>query len=292
MLSGELASSLTGRYRAFELLPLSFREFLKHPHYKSHSPSADETQFTFELFQEYWQRGGFPEVALGKEDPSNYLSALVDSTILRDIVQRFKLRNPHAVASLLGLMMEEPSARFSANNLHKSLSEPKLSVTSILKYLSMAKDAYLFFELQPFFAKPRMRLKADRKLYLVDHALARIRTIGISEKRGAILENLIFIELVRRGSIPNDKLFYFQTPRGAEVDFLVRHSRHEVELIQVSYEIGAMKTLEREVNALTEAARMTGARKLSVITYNEKRKITHDTFEIEVIPAWEWLLKT
>lgn len=289
LLSGEFSSSLTGRHIALELLPLSFSEFITEPQYMRSAPTNNGAILKQKLFEQYWQRGGFPEVSLGKEDPQEYLSLLLNSIIFKDIVQRFKLRNPQAIVSFLSLMMEEPTARFSANNIQKALPAPSLSVTSILKYIDMAINAYLLFELQPFFAKPRKRIKADRKLYVIDHALAAVRNVGISDKLGATLENIIFIELVRRGYVPNEKLFYLQTPKGREVDFLVKQDRGTIHLIQVSYDLSSLKTLDRELSALTEAAQLTGAKQLTIITRNEQRKINHDGFDIDVIPAYRWL---
>ena len=262
LLSGELASSLTGRHIPIELLPLSLKEFSNHPHYIRSTPTDNLHVLDSKIFDKYWMTGGFPEVSIGNEEQQGYLTTLLDSIILKDIVQRYQLRKPQAVAMLLNLLIEEPCARFSANNVSKALPKPGISVTTILKYLTMAKEAYLLFELQPFHAKPRERMKADRKLYVIDHALSRVRNSGFSEKRGAVLENLIFIELVRRGFIPNEKLFYLETTLGKEVDFLIKHSRSEIELIQVCYEMASIKTLSRELDAITEAARITGSKKL------------------------------
>ena len=290
LLSGEFSSSLTGRHLALELLPLSFSEFLSKPQYLRSSPTDNAELLTLDLFQRYWSRGGFPEVSLGKEDPKEYLSLLFNSIVFRDIVQRFKLRNPQSVVTFLSLMIEEPSTRFSANNIRKILPEPRLSVTTIIKYLNMAKNAYLLFELQPFFAAPRKRVKADRKLYIIDHALASARDFGVSEKLGATLENIIFMELVRRGHTPNEELFYFQTPKGYEVDFLVRDNKSATNLLQVSYDISSMKTLERELRALTEAAHITAAKELTIITYNQQKRMKYDGFDIDIVPAYQWLI--
>lgn len=290
LLSGEFASSLTGRHMAFELFPLSFEEFLHTDKVDAQKPEKSYQDIRV-AFQKYWERGGFPEVSLEREDPSAYLSLLFHSVVFKDIIQRFRLRNSQAVVAYLYLLIQEFGSRFSASSLHESLPEPRLSITSMLKYLDMAKHAYLFFELEPFFASPRKRMKANRKLYVIDHALASAQNRSISEKLGAILENIVFLELVRRGYTPNENLFYLQTPKGYEVDFLLRDQTGNCRLIQVCYELSSQKTKERELRALGDAAQMTGATDLYIITRSTQEKIDYKGLLIQVLPADLWLLE-
>lgn len=287
LLSGELASSLTGRHVLHELLPMSFLEFTGIA--GRALPDISKAELLADKFQRYWERGGFPSVASGQENGREYLNALTDSILLRDIVHRYKLRNPRLVHGIIGVMIQELASRFSATNFSQGIDPPRPSPTTILNYLRYARDAYLLFELEPYLAKPRKRIKADRKLYVIDHALAAARNIGVSKKWGAILENIIFLELVRRGHAPNHQLFYYQADRQGEIDFLVTPNGGDPELIQSCLELSSGKTRERELNGLTLGAKQTGIKKLTIITRDEQASLQHNGFRISIVPIYKWL---
>ena len=100
----------------------------------------------------------------------------------------------------------------------------------------------------------------------------------------------MFIELVRRGLKPGQDLFYYITKSGYEVDFLVVNQDHSIELVQVSYDIGAQKTKERELRALCEAAQELQAKRLTVITMNMEAKETLAGNQIDIVPAIRWFM--
>lgn len=279
LLSRELGSALTGRHLAFELLPFSFQEFL--------SGVGREKEEESEHFQRYLIWGGFPEVVLASAEPSSYLRTLFDSVVLRDIVTRHRIRASTAIHDLLSLLVNNAASRFSARSLERSLGT--LSTATIQKFIAYCREAYLVQDLQPYFFKPRMRVKADRKIYVFDNGFISSQSQPVTSEKSRLLENLVFIELVRRGFKPNMDLFYYQTRSGAEVDFLIRQGSKNLELLQVTQSLSSLKTLEREIRALYQGAEELKLRKLRVITLDTEEVIHEAGIEIKVVPCRTWL---
>jgi predicted AAA+ superfamily ATPase len=280
LLSRELGSALTGRHLSFELLPFSFQEFRRAVDAESADPR--------ESFQRYLFWGGFPEVALGAAEPSGYLRTLFDSVVLRDIVTRHRIRASTAIYDLLNLLINNAANRFSARSLERSLGS--LSTATIQRYIAYCQEAYLIQDLQPYFFKPRIRLKADRKLYAFDNGFISAKSQPVTTNDSRLLENLVFVELVRRGFKPNLELFYYQTRTGTEVDFLLRRASENLELIQVTQNLAALKTREREIRALQQAAAELKAHKLTVVTLDTEEIVDTGGPPVNVIPCWKWLV--
>jgi len=275
LLGEELGSALTGRHIAIELLPFSFSEKLA-------GTTADEGDFA-----NYLLKGGFPEVTLGADDPKSYLRTLWESVILRDIVQRYKVRNVGGLRELLSLFLSTMSSRYSYESLARALSG-RVSAPSLKKFIRYGCEAYLVAELTAYHHKPRVRIKSDRKAYTVDNGFFSAHHIGVSDDHSKRLENLVFVELWRRGYRPNLDLFYFQTSGGYEVDFLLRSGHKSLELIQVSYSLSSGKTREREFRALIRASEELKIIKRTVITMNEDRRESVGGHDINVISAARW----
>ena len=279
LLSRELASALTGRHLPFELLPFSFPEFLL----ASGTREADAGA----SFQRYLLWGGFPEVVLGGAEPSGYLRTLFDSVVLRDIVTRHRIRASTAMHDLLNLLINNAASRFSARSLERSLGA--LSTATIQKFIGYCREAYLVQDLQPYFFKPKIRLKADRKIYALDNGLISAVSQPVTANTSRLLENLVFVELVRRGFKPNRDLFYYQTRSGAEVDFLLRRGSENLELLQVTQNLSALKTREREIRALRLGAEELKPRRLTVVTLDSTERIRGADPDINVVPCRNWL---
>lgn len=279
LLSRELGSALTGRHLPFELLPFSYQEFLSAP--------SNETSDDSEAFRRYLTQGGFPEVVLGGSEPHDYLRTLFDSVVLRDIVTRHRIRSSTAIRDLLNLLINNAASRFSARSLERSLGS--LSIATVQKFISYSREAYLVQDLQPYFFKPRMRLKADRKIYAYDNGFISAMSQPATSNDSRLLENIVFIELVRRGFKPNLDLFYYQTRSGTEVDFLLREGARNIELIQVAQNISALKTRERELRALHQASEELKVANLTIITLDTKETIRESGSKIQVVPCRQWL---
>jgi predicted AAA+ superfamily ATPase len=280
LLSRELGSALTGRHLSFELLPFSYREFLL----DRGMAKKDDS----ESFQQYLTWGGFPEVVLGATDPASYLRTLFDSVVLRDIVTRHRIRASTAIHDLLNLLMNNAANRFSGRSLERSLGT--LSTATIQKFIAYCREAYLVQDLQPYFFKPRVRMKADRKIYTFDNGFISAKSQPVSSNDSRLLENMVFVELVRRGFKPNMDLFYYQTGSGTEVDFLLRRSSKNLELLQVTQNLSSLKAREREIRALRQGAEELKLNKLTVVTLDTEEIIREAGLEISVVSCRKWLM--
>lgn len=281
LLCGELGSALTGRHLPFQLLPFSFQEFIV--------GVGENRENDSELFHRYLVWGGFPEVVLGGTEPSAYLRALFDSVVLRDIVTRHRIRASTAIHDLLQLLVNNSASRFSARSLERALG--CLSTATIQKFIAYCREAYLVQDLQPYFFKPRMRIKADRKIYALDNGFISAKSQPSRPNTSHLLENLVFIELLRRGFNPNIDLFYYQTAAGTEVDFLLRQGSKNLELLQVAQDLSSFKTREREMRALRQGADELKLSKLTVVTLDTEETIEESGTEIRIVPCRKWLIE-
>lgn len=289
MLSQEIGSALTGRHLTFELLPFSFHEFVTAKGFGKTDGAGKKTPELSSAFQQYLAWGGFPEVVLERAEPSSYLSNLFDSVVLRDVVTRHRIRQSTAIHDLLILLMNSAANCFSARGLERSLGS--LTTATIQRYLTYCREAYLVQDLHPYFFKARMRIKADRKIYAFDNGFVTAKSQPATSNTSRLLENLVFVDLVRRGFKPNMELFYYKTHSGYEVDFLLRRGAKNLELIQVTQNLAALKTKERETRALFQAAAELSLTKLTMITMDTEDHIRETGGEVRVVPCLKWLTR-
>ena len=241
MLSGELATLLSGRYIKIEMLPFSFCEFVK----------ANQMQDNLErAYQQYIESGSFPYIShLEKEKNQiyDYLKSIYDTIILKDVIGRKKITD---------VMMLESVIRFLADNIGNSLSTKKISdtmtsngrsinVRTVESYLSAFMDSYIIYQAKRFDVKGKQYLKTLEKYYMVDIGL-RNAMLGSKSNAdvGHILENVIYLELIRRGYE-----VYIGKVDNVEVDFVARYEKG-VKYIQVSASVRDENTLERELRPL------------------------------------------
>ena len=277
LLSSELATALTGRHVAIELLPFSYSEFLS----VYTSPPQD-------AFETYITKGGFPQVVQGLVDGSSYLSALWDAVVLKDVVQRHKVRNVSALNTCYQILLNSISSKFNFESLVRALSQ-NVSAPTVKNFVRFANEAYLICDLRAFSLSAKKRHKTDRKSYVYDTGFVKSMNISGGPDWGRLLENVVFLELLRRGLRPNIELFYFNTKNNYEVDFLIRKGE-SYELIQVIWALGEQKTKEREIRALSEAAKELNASSLKIITRGHQETVTQNGIQIEILPAHNWLL--
>ena len=259
LLSSEFATRLTGRHVAIELLPFSYGEFT----------AAKGAPRTWETFESYLHTGGFPEVLLESHvDSRTYLSTLFDSVVLKDVVKRKRLRNPNYLLNCLTLMVDNIAARTSARALSRALQNSP-SYLTVEKYIEMAGEAYLLEVLSAYRVKTKERIQSERKPYMMDTGLIEAVSRHNMPLLGKQLENAVFLELRRRGHVPNRDLFYYRSKEGQEVDFLIRSGHETSELIQVCLDISGIETKNREVRAMTAAAKEYPNAAMTIVTGNE-----------------------
>ena len=165
----------------------------------------------------------------------------------------------------------------------------RISIAPIGKFLSYGQGAYLTFMLQNFSFKARERINSEKKGFLVDNGFYTSTKVGGQEDLGRLLENLVFITLLRSGLSPNLDLFYFKTKSGQEVDFLALNAGKPSTLIQVSWALSNQKTLERELDAIAEAAIELGLTRAWIVTWQENREYTRSEVRVKVLSISDYL---
>lgn len=282
MLSSEMATVLTGKYLQVEMLPFSLAEFFEWNNTTlSRAGGEDETN-THALIDDYLRNGGYPETAASRALTANYLDTLFDSIIWKDVAQRHKVRNVSDLNSLAMYLASNFCNPVSANNLAIELGLSSVATTK--KFMDYLHEPYLFFYLPRYNNKLKLMKKAPQKVYIVDNGFVVAKAFSLSENLGRLLENQVFIELLRRGYNTEQTLFYYRSRNDKEVDFVLREGTNIKSLMQVCYDLSSPKTAKREVNALVECAEELKCSNLIIVTNNDERIIEKDGYKIHVIP--------
>ncbi len=269
MLSSEMATVLTGRYLQIEMLPFSLDETMR---WKNISSNREEqTAQAIVLADDYMRNGGYPETIPARSITKSYLSTLFDSILLKDVAQRHKVRNTTDLYNLATYLLSNFCNPISANELAGELGMSSVATTK--KFCDYLNETYLFFYLPRFNNKLKLMNKAPKKVYVVDNGFVQSTAFNLSENLGRLLENQVFVELLRRGYIPGQTLFYYRTRNDKEIDFVTRKGAKVEQLIQVCYDMSSEKTRKRELDALVEAAEELHCDNLLVITNSQEEKI-------------------
>lgn len=269
MLSSEMATVLTGRYLQIEMLPFSLEETMR---WKNISPDREEqaTQ-AIVLADDYMRNGGYPETIPARSITKSYLSTLFDSILLKDVAQRHNVRNTTDLYNLATYLLSNFCNPISANELAGELGMSSVATTK--KFCDYLNEPYLFFYLPRFNDKLKLMNKAPKKAYVVDNGFVQSTAFNLSENLGRLLENQVFVELLRRGYIPGQTLFYYRTRNDKEIDFVTRKGTKVEQLIQVCYDMTSEKTRKRELDALVEAAEELHCDNLHIITNSQEEQI-------------------
>lgn len=281
MLSSEMATVLTGRYLQIEMLPFSLEETMS---WKNISPDREEQAAqAIMLADDYMRNGGYPETIPARSITKSYLSTLFDSILLKDVAQRHKVRNTSDLYNVASYLLSNLCNPISANELAGELGLSSVATTK--KFCDYLNEPYLFFYLPRFNNKLKLMNKAPKKVYVVDNGFVQSTAFNLSENLGRLLENQVFVELLRRGYIPSQTLFYYRTRNDKEIDFVTRKGTKVEQLIQVCYDMTSEKTRKRELDALVEASGELHCDNLLVITNNQEEEIEWKDKGIVVKPV-------
>ena len=289
LLSSEMSTLLTGRYVEIQILPFSMEETLKYREVPVNAELPDEKAKLFIEMDDYLKKGGYPEIVKNREIEQAYLTALFDSIILKDVAQRHKIRKITELYDLADYLISNYSNPLSYNEIAEELSLG--SVTTVKKFCGYLAEPYLFFYLPRFNNKLKEMKKAPRKVYVVDNGLIYTRSFELSSNNGRQLENMVFIELLRRGYDLKKSLFYYRTSNDKEVDFVIRDGRKVTSLIQVSYDISKTKTRERELDALVKASEELKCDNLMLISWNHDGSVEYRGKSIRIISMDKWFIE-
>lgn len=286
LLSRELGTKLTGRYILSTLYPFSFKEFLRFREYSFDGKDLLITEKKVKIkkqFDEYLKRGGMPEY-LKYNYNQEILQRLYEDIIYRDITARYGIKDMKTLRELALYYLTNITCEISYNKL-KNIYKTG-SVNTIKNYSEYLENSYLVNILNIFSYSVKQQAIAPKKVFCIDNGIAEAISFAFSENMGKYLENLVYIELRRRG----ETLYYYKTKNNNSIDFVIKRGNKINGIIQVCFDIGNEKTREREIKSLNQAMDELGLNEGLIITYENEEIIKMNDQSIKVMPAYKWLV--
>lgn len=273
LLSSDLATLFTGRTFEIKIYPFSFEEYMKYFNYDNH----------YLAFNTFIQDGGMSGSYLYEElvDKNNYLSDIYNTLILRDIVQKYNIKNEDLLKKLSDYLLDNVSNLTSSTKIENLLKSTNQTADhkTIAKYIEYLCNAYAFYKVRRYDIKGKKYLNTQDKYYLVDTSFRRAILGRKNEDYGRILENIVAIELLRRGYE-----IYVGTLYEKEVDFVAMKNDEQI-YIQVTDNLESEKVLKREITPLLSIR--DGYKKIIIAKLNHEGYVKEG---IEIIDIADWLL--
>lgn len=288
LLSGELATHLTGRYNEIHLYPFSFSEYCQYHQIDTKSITTKADAERKRAFMDYIHDGGFPEMQELRNKRA-YVQSLIEAILRKDIQKRFKIRNIESLRKLAHHLINNACQEVVYDELSDMLGIADKTAKKYVDYLSQAFLIQLLTR-HSFKSKERIR---NQKSYIVDAGLQGNRDNALApENMGWRLENVAYIELLRRCAHDILDVYYYKpAPRAKEIDFVVCDHDKAVELIQVAYEIDSQRAYDRETSSLIKASKALKCEKLTLIAFSQTRDVVIDGKTIHIFSALDWLLE-
>ena len=241
LLSGELATLLSGRFIKIEMLPLSFKEFC--------SALSGEGLSLSEKYRRYVEQSSFPyalNFGNDKKEVLDYLNGIYSTIVLKDVVARYKISDTKMLESVIRFIFDSIGSPISAKKIADTMvsSGRKTDSKTIEKYISAMQNCFIVYEAKRYDVKGRQYLKLLEKYYAVDIGLRFLLLGQKANDVGHILENIIYLELVRRGYD-----VYVGKADAMEIDFVAQNEEGNT-YIQVAATVRDAETLERELRPL------------------------------------------
>lgn len=248
LLSSELATLLSGRYIEVSILPFSFKEYLTARKVDTGNMYLNYDALFFDYVNETSLPKGVELRENGFDKIYEYLQAIYSTIIEKDITQRHKINDKRAFSNIVKFIASNIGNALSPSNISKTLKQDRQNIhhSTVEKYLEYLVESFVFYKVNRFDLKGKKQLATQEKYYLVDVGLLNI-LVGKERitERGHILENVVYLELLRRGN-----KVWTGKARNSEVDFVCKNLTGEIEYYQVSWQITTENTLEREFGAL------------------------------------------
>ncbi len=297
----ELAYSLRGRTINYTLFPLNFREFLRFKEFSFDARKMlleDHKGRLLNLLREYLIFGGFPEVVLHDREYEKIklISSYFDTIILRDIVEKFEIRNVRLFEEFVKYVISISSFYFSASKIERyfrSIGE-KCTKPTLLDFMSYAERAFLIFSTSIFSPKMKDRRQYPQKVYTIDNGFINFVNPRFSENLGVLMENSVAVELMRRKEEnPRIEIYYWKEygkMEGREVDFVIKEGLEVEQLVQVTHASSRDEIRSREIKSLIKASDELNCRNLLCITWDYEDEEEIKGRKVKFVPIWKWFL--
>lgn len=291
LLSSEISTLMAGRNVTYVIFPFSFQEMIKARNLNFEGREFYKNIPTLKKYvKEYIEYGGFPEVLITPDlvSKKRIIFSYYESIIFKDIVERYRIGDVGQLKIVLSYIMNSYSSNLSVSNLYNFMKTINMEIgkNTISKFLEYAASVF-FVSLNYKYSRGfKVRTQSRKKVYLMDNGFSMI--FKTSEDSGRLLENAVYIELLRRKEKYQFYDIYYYQGKG-EADFLVVINNEVREIIQVCFEINETN-FKREISSIQEAVKTFGHVKTVIITMNET-KINLVDKGIEIVPFYEWSLK-
>lgn len=280
LLSSEIASSLTGRNITHHIWTLSFQEFLS---FKDSAEKLSVNEYLAQ-FKKYLSEGAFPEVVQLKDvqEKRLQLQQYFEDILNKDIIKRHQIRSTHSLYLLANYYLTNLSSLHSTHSVKKALNINAETVGDYTRYL---EDAFLIYAVQRYHPNLKVQSRDAKKIYVIDTGLRNAISRSVSDDWGKLAENIVYIELRRRGK----EVYYYKEV--GEVDFIITENFKAKEAIQVSYsDLEDASTYEREVNSLQECLTNLKLDSGLILTRNREEIIHLGDQKITMMPIYKWML--
>ena len=282
LLSKELGTKLTGRHVDIIVRPFSFLEFLELKGVQLNKESIYKTDSKVEIkkyFDEYIVKGGMPEYLIYQD--YELLTKVYEDTVLKDIAIRHKVENVTVLRQLYSYLISNFANKFSFNSL-KNITSIN-STNTIKKFIGYLEETYFAKIINKFDYSFKKQVVNDKKFYVLDNGFIGVLSKKLSKDDGWLLENLVFINLVK-----DNDVFYYDNKN--ECDFIVAKNRKVTSAIQVCYDLND-RNKEREISGIADAMEKFKLKEGLILTNNQEEEIKIESKKIIVKPVWKWLLE-
>ena len=281
LLSSEISTFLTGRNKVIKLYPFSFREFLLFKKIKTDYQTTDERRAVSQTFNEYFEKGGFPLVIIN--DDLTLSKQYFEDILNKDIIKRYNIKKVKELKDLILYLFSNVSKTYSYSTL-KQVSSIK-SLSMINNYIEYLKNVFVASTINKFDYSIKKQKVSSSKFYVLDNSFLKTVAFNFSENAGKRLENLVFIELVRRGN----EIYYHAKKN--ECDFIIKEGLKITKAIQVCLILDNVVTKERETDGLIEAMKEYKLKEGLILTLDKEEGIVVEDKKITIKPVWKWLLE-
>ncbi|MGN0220509.1 MAG: ATP-binding protein [Prevotella sp.] len=290
LLSGELATHLTGRYNEIRLFPFSFSEYCQAQSIPTDTLTTKASGLLLNALDSYLMNGGFPEtLSMARQD--KYITSLYTAIITKDICTRYKVRYKNTLLQMANALLDHTCQEVSYSKMQADYQLS--SKHTAMNYVSYLENACLV-RLVPKYSFKSIERQTSRKSYSIDNAfLSNHGDVLQTDNLGWRLENVIAVELLRRMEYETQQLFYLRQSKSYEVDFAIVDRSKVINLIQVTYDFTNPRTKQynREIGGLLKGSAATGCTHLTLIMMSgETGDVTIDGKTIHRVLAKDWLL--
>lgn len=283
LLSGELATHLTGRYIDFTLYPLSFKEILN---FKPNIYLIEDIAKVQRQLDNYLKGSGFPEF---RNFGSKIVENIYQDIINKDCLDRYNIKNKKTFKELSKYLTSNFSSEFTYSKLSNIFNVK--DVHTVKNYVDYLKESFIITVIDRFSPKLKQQVISPKKAYVVDHGICNFLSFKLSKDTGRLLENIVCIELLRRKSVnSNLEVYYWKDYQQNEVDFVVKQGSKIKTLIQVCQDLSEQETKEREIKAILKASKELKCKDLIIISRDKEGEEIINNTKVKFVPLWKWLL--